>query len=107
MAKRKVDKNVPAHILETDYGLTELIRYATLSKADTKVWHKLVETEDYDGMVVYQRYWVKKYFDAEFNSGYFGVYLAKDPNGFVKNVCDNWHTLKVETHQTKDVTQLQ
>ena len=63
---KKLDKTIPAYLTETDESCQQVMRYQKLSNSDTKTYYKLMESEDWTGLGLYQNIWVKKYFNAIF-----------------------------------------
>ena len=84
-------------LVEITENMQQQIQTQKLSKVDQKVCDTIHKQNDYNAMVVYQKFWVKKYFktdDGEEQGRYFGIMLSADGD-YQKMVSQ---TASYETH---------
>ena len=96
-------------LVETTENMQQQIQTQKLSKVDQKVFETVHKQKDYHAMVVYQKFWVKKYFktdDGEAQGRYFGIMLSEDGD-YEKTVAENLSTAKFDAHTVSENTQVQ
>ena len=96
-------------LVETTKNMQHEIQTQKLSKVDQKVFDTIHKQNDYHAMVVYQKFWVNKYFktdDGEAQGRYFGIMLSADGD-YEKTVAGNLSTAKFDAHAVSENTQVQ